>query len=71
MPVKPNTGSRMETADRIKELEAEVNLLKEHIRLEEIYMKTLRELNNSYWKTIVKQRNRLAELGVQTKDGDE
>ena len=61
----------METADRIKELEAEVNLLKEHIRLEEIYMKTLRELNNSYWKTIVKQRNRLAELGVQTKDGDE
>ena len=61
----------MEIADRIKELEAEVNLLKEHIRLEEIYMKTLRELNNSYWKTIVKQRNRLAELGVQTKDGDE
>lgn len=61
----------METADHVKELEAEINLLKEHIRLEEIYMKTLRELNNSYWKTIVKQRNRLAELGVQTKDGDE
>jgi predicted sulfurtransferase len=61
----------MESADRIKELEAEVNLLKEHIRLEEIYMKTLRELNNSYWKTIVKQRKQLADLGVHVKGDNE
>jgi hypothetical protein len=61
----------MESADRIKELEAEVTLLKEHIRLEEIYMKTLRELNNSYWKTIVKQRKQLADLGVHVKGDNE
>ena len=61
----------MESADRIKELEAEVTLLKEHIRLEEIYMKTLRELNNSYWKTIVKQRKQLADLCVHVKGDNE
>ena len=61
----------METADRVKALEEEVALLKDHIRSEEIYMKTLKELNNSYWKTIVKQRKQLADLGVHVKGDNE
>jgi len=61
----------MESADRIKQLEAEVTLLKEYIRSEEIYMKTLKELNNSYWKTIVKQRKQLADMGVHVKGDNE
>ena len=61
----------METADRVKALEEEVAYLKDHIRSEEIYMKTLRELNNSYWKTIVKQRKQLADLGVHVKGDNE
>ena len=61
----------METADRVKALEEEVALLKDYIRSEEIYMKTLKELNNSYWKTIVKQRKQLADLGVHVKGDNE
>lgn len=61
----------MGSVDRIKKLEAEVTLLKKHIRSEEIYMKTLRELNNSYWKTIVKQRKQLADMGVYVKGDNE
>ena len=61
----------MESADRVKALEEEVALLKDHIRSEEIYMKTLKELNNSYWKTIVKQRKQLADLGVHVKGENE
>jgi len=61
----------MGSVDRIKKLEAEVTLLKKHIRSEEIYMKTLRELNNSYWKTIVKQRKQLADMGVHVKGDNE
>lgn len=61
----------METADRVKALEEEVALLKDYIRSEEIYMKTLKELNNSYWKTIVKQRKQLADLGVHVKGENE
>ena len=61
----------MESADRVKALEEEVALLKDHIRSEEIYMKTLKELDNSYWKTIVKQRKQLADLGVHVKGENE
>ena len=61
----------METADRVKALEEEVALLKDYIRSEEIYMKTLKELNNSYWKTIIKQRKQLADLGVHVKGENE
>ena len=61
----------MGIADRVKALEEEVVLLKDHIRSEEIYMKTLKELNNSYWKTIVKQRKQLADLGVHVKGENE
>ncbi len=63
--------SLMGTADRVKALEEEVALLKDHIRVEEIYMKTLKELNNSYWSTIVKQRKQLANLGVHVKGENE
>lgn len=64
----------METVDwqnRVKALEEEVKELKVKLREEETYGKTLRRLNDSYWKIVVKHRKRLAEMGVHIKDGDE
>ena len=62
----------MENAeDVIKSLKDEITELKTKLREEEGYVKTLRRLNESYWKTVVKHRKRLADMGVHIKDGDE
>jgi predicted sulfurtransferase len=52
----------------VEELRQHIEELTRKLREEEIYNKSLRQMNNSYWKVIVKYRKKLGEMGMQVNE---
>ena len=56
---------------QVKELQEQVVKLQDALRQEKIFNSAVNKLNDSYWKTVVKYRKRLAEFGVHIKAEEE
>ena len=52
----------------VEDLRQHIQELTKKLREEEIYNKSLRQMNNSYWKVIVKYRKKLADMGMQVNE---
>ena len=52
----------------VEDLRQHIEELTKKLREEELYNKSLRQMNNSYWKVIVKYRKKLADMGMQVNE---